>query len=95
MRQFEIVFDPEIEKIYPGTFANKVEILLNNGKKFEARVDFPSGSPDNPMSFDQVVEKFESLASKVVAKDRIDAIIESVERIEKLNDIQKLTRFLL
>jgi 2-methylcitrate dehydratase PrpD len=93
-KRVEIVLDPEIEKIYPATFANKVEILLNNGKKFEARIDFPSGSPENPMSFDQVVGKFESLANKVVAKDRIDAIIESVERIEKLDDIRKLTRLL-
>jgi 2-methylcitrate dehydratase PrpD len=93
-KRVEIVLDPEIEKIYPATFANKVEILLNNGKKLEARIDFPSGSPENPMSFDQVVKKFESLANKVVAKDRIDAIIESVERIEKLDDIRKLTRLL-
>ena len=93
-KRVEIVLDPEIEKIYPATFANKVEILLNNGKEFEARIDFPSGSPENPMSFDQVVGKFESLANKVVAKDRIDAIIESVGRIDELDDIRKLTRLL-
>ncbi len=49
------------------------------------------------MSFSQVVEKFKGLASKVVivvTKDRINAIIESVERIEKLDDVQKLTRLL-
>jgi hypothetical protein len=40
------------------------------------------------------VEKFESLANKVVTKDRIDAIIDMVERVEKLDDIQKLTRLL-
>lgn len=93
-KRVEIVLDPEIEKVYPEKFANKVEIILNNGKKFEARVDFPTGSPENPMSFDQVVEKFESLTSKVVTKDRINAIIDMVERVEKLDDIQKLTRLL-
>ncbi len=93
-KRVEIVLDPEIEKIYPDKFANKVEILLTNGKKFEARVDDPSGSPENPMPFDQVIKKFESLASKAVTKDRIDAIIESVEGIEKLDNIKKLTQFL-
>jgi 2-methylcitrate dehydratase PrpD len=93
-KRVEIVLDPEIEKVYPEKFANKVEIILNNGKKFEARVDFPTGSPENPMSFDQVVEKFESLANKVVTKDRIDTIVEYVERIEKLDDIRKFTRLL-
>jgi 2-methylcitrate dehydratase PrpD len=93
-RRVEILLDPEIERIYPDKYANEVEILLRNGKRFEARVDHPSGSPENPMAFDQVVKKFESLAGQVVTKDRIDAIIESVERIEKLSDIRKLTRLL-
>jgi len=31
-------------KVHPGA----VEILLNNGKRFTTRVDFPIGSPENP-----------------------------------------------
>ncbi len=86
--------DPEIEKLYPERFANKVEVLLKNGKRFEVRVDHPSGSPENPMSFAEGIKKFESLAGQVVTKSRIDAIIQSVEGIEKLSDIRKLTRLL-
>jgi 2-methylcitrate dehydratase PrpD len=94
VKRVEIVLDPEIEKVYPEKFANKVEIHLNNGKRFTRRVDFPTGSPENPMSFDQVVEKFKSLANRVVTKDRIDTMIESIERIEKLDNIRKLMRLL-
>jgi 2-methylcitrate dehydratase PrpD len=93
-KRVEIVLDPEIEKAYPEKFAGKVEIVLTNGKKFEAGVDYPTGSPQNPMSFDHVAEKFESLAGTVMGRSRIDAIIEKVERLEKLANIRELTELL-
>jgi hypothetical protein len=35
---------------------------------------------------------FESLAGGVIAKKRIDAIVETIEKIEKLDDIKILYR---
>ncbi len=35
---------------------------------------------------------FESLAGRVIAKKRIDAIVETIEKIEKLDDIRILYR---
>jgi len=93
-KRVEVVLDPEIEKVYPERFANKVEIILNNGKGFATRVDFPTGSPEKPMSFEDVAEKFESLAQQVITKDRMDAIVEKVEKVDRLNDIRELTQLL-
>jgi 2-methylcitrate dehydratase PrpD len=93
-KRVEIVLDDEMEKVYPERFANKVEILLRNGERFETRVDFAKGSSERPMSFEEVAGKFESQASRVITKRRIDAIVETIERIEKLDDIRGLTRLL-
>ena len=93
-RRVEVVLDPEIEEVYPEKFASKVEILLTNGKRLEARVDFPAGSPENPMSFEQVAKKFESLSGQMITKDRSVAIIEKVEGLEELPDIRELTKLL-
>ena len=35
---------------------------------------------------------FESLAGRVISKKRIDAIVETIEKIEKLDDIRILYR---
>ena len=91
-KRVEIVLDDEVERVYPDRFANKVEILLRSGERFETRVDFAKGSSERPMSFEEVAEKFESLAGRVIAKRRIDAIVETIEKIEKLDDIRGLTR---
>jgi 2-methylcitrate dehydratase PrpD len=93
-KRVEIVLDDEIEKVYPDRYANKVEVILRSGERFETRVDFAKGSFENPMSFGQVAEKFRSLAGKVINKDRMDTLIESVEHLEKMDDIRELTRLL-
>jgi 2-methylcitrate dehydratase PrpD len=90
----EVIVDPEIDKVYPDRFANKVEVILKNGERFEMRVDFARGTSENPMSFGQVTEKFRSLTKEVIKKARIEAIIEEVGSIEKLPDIRKLTRLI-
>jgi len=46
------------------------------------------------MSFQQVVDKFKSQASGTLTEDRINAIIEKVDRIEKLTNIGELTQLL-
>jgi 2-methylcitrate dehydratase PrpD len=93
-KRVKVVTDPEIENVYPSRFANKVEVILTNGERYETRVDFARGTYKNPMSYHQVTEKFRSLTSDVIKKDRIEAIVEEVEQMEKLQDIRNLTRLI-
>lgn len=69
-----------------------MELVLKNGKSVITRVDFPTGSPENPMSFQQVVDKFKSQARGTFTEDRINAIIEKVERFEKVTNVGELTQ---
>lgn len=43
------------------------------------------------MGFSEVAGKFRSLAGPVIAEDRVDDLIETVERLELLDDIRELT----
>lgn len=90
----EVVTDPEMDKLYPGRYANKVEIFLKGGQRFEARIDFARGSAESPMDFSEVAGKFRSPAGPVFTEDRVDQLIETVERLELLDDIRELTRLL-
>jgi len=90
----EVILDPEIDRLYPERFASKVEVVLNNGKRFETRVDSPRGSPEKTMTFGEVASKFKSLAGGVMSEDQMEAVIERVGRIEQLGDIRDLTEVL-
>lgn len=93
-KRVQIVVDPEIDQIYPEKFAGKVEIATKNGKVYNTRIDFPLGSPENPLSFENIVKKFKSLTFRVQPQDRIDAVIEKVVELEKLANIKELIQLL-
>ncbi|MHB9099853.1 MAG: MmgE/PrpD family protein [Syntrophales bacterium] len=93
-RRVEIVVDPDIDKWYPARYANKVEVILRDGRRFEARIDFPKGSVERPMHFPEVAVKFRSLAGHAVPAELAGRIIAVVERLEALDDIRELTKLL-
>ncbi len=73
-----------------------IDVTLNDGKKISGRADFGKGSPANPMSFDEVADKFRECAEFAgVAKTRLDDIVALVRDLDSLPKIEKLTALLL
>jgi 2-methylcitrate dehydratase PrpD len=87
----EVVVDPAIDQIYPKRYPNRVEIILKNGRRFEMQIDFPKGSAEQPMSFNEVAAKFRSLAGHAVTPDRTERLIDAVDRLEELENIGELS----
>jgi len=86
--------DSRIEKNFPREWPSIVSIYLTNGKQFEKRVRFPKGDPQNPLTWQELSIKFHSLASRVLAKDRCDQIVQSVKAMmlsSILGEVWKLT----
>jgi 2-methylcitrate dehydratase PrpD len=72
------------------TPSGKVEIELKNGQVLTNRVDFPLGSPERPMSFDDCARKFRSCATYSANKlsdDKIERTIDLISRLEELDDV--------
>jgi 2-methylcitrate dehydratase PrpD len=90
--RFEI--DPEIEQIYPRAFPGKVAIRLRDGRTVQHAVPGPKGSPECPMSLDEVGEKFHQLVDPILGHDRAARIAELVARIDTLDNVQAITALL-
>ena len=90
----QFVVDPDIDRLYPERFPNQVEVVLKNGQRYETRIDFPKGSVEHPMSFDEVAEKFRSLAGCAVSKTRTEEVIHKIGILEELGNIRELTELL-
>ncbi len=70
--------DPE-----PG----RVEIRTKDGKLYSKQVDSPSGSPLNPMTFDDCVRKFFDCAAhapRQIPEDILNRVVEMIGRLERL-----------
>src|ERR1700756_1551373 len=58
LRKVEVVADPEIEKVFPALQRVVVNITATDGRVFSKQLDFPKGDPRNPLTDQEVEEKF-------------------------------------
>ncbi|MBW1960186.1 MAG: MmgE/PrpD family protein [Deltaproteobacteria bacterium] len=86
--------DPELEKVFPEKWPARVVIETKDGKKFFKEIEHPKGDPENPLTRDEIVEKFKALVHPVFNNDRIYQIIDRVSALEKMDDVQALCELL-
>ena len=56
--------DPELTNLLPNIRGSKVEVIAK-GKKYESRIDYSLGEPENPMSNEDLIEKFIGLTTTI------------------------------
>jgi len=84
--------DPEAEKAGYDKMTTILKITLKDGRVITGRADFGKGSPSNPMSFEEVAEKFQGCAAFAEwPKSKADGVIELVRKLEGVSDVRTLT----
>ena len=75
-----------------------VEILMKDGRRLKSKSTVtPKGHPDNPMSFDELAEKFRDCTShsaEPLQKDNVEKAIDLCANLEKVNDVGQIVRLL-
>jgi 2-methylcitrate dehydratase PrpD len=90
MARVNCVRDAELDREFPKKWPAKVAVKTTDGRIFEHRLEHPKGDPENPLSWDELIAKFTSLASQVLTKSRCDEIVSLVRRVDQLDDISEL-----
>ena len=70
---------------------------MKSGEVFSKQVDYPVGSPDSPLSFDRIAEKFRHCCEysvKPISKENQDALIRLVKDLEDVEDVSRIIRLL-
>ncbi len=96
MRKIKCALDPELDRLYlQDRRPTAVEIVTKKGERLSARVDFPKGSSENPLSKQELASKFRELASKVIDENKTENIIKLIEGMEEeVSNIDKLMALL-
>jgi 2-methylcitrate dehydratase PrpD len=74
-----------------------VDIMLKNGKVFSKRVDYPKGSPESPMTMDEIVSKFKDCAAyarKKFSGKLVEEIVQRVRNLEECKDVSEIITLL-
>lgn len=66
------------------------EIITRDGRRFEKRVDAPHGTGDDPMSDQELEEKFSRMAADYYDQPKIRELIDLIWNIDQLDDLDPL-----
>ena len=94
IRKVQVTEDAELTALLPGIRAARLAIRMRSGAVHEARSEVPLGGFDNPLSPEQLEEKFRTLAGRAIAPAAIDALVAETARIETLGSIGALAQHL-
>jgi 2-methylcitrate dehydratase len=84
------VADPEIEKVFPALQRVIVNITTTDGRMFTKQLDYPKGDPRNPLTDQEVEEKFAALAEGVLSQRAQQKLKDAIWNLEKAGSVSQL-----
>jgi 2-methylcitrate dehydratase PrpD len=78
----------QVDPGFPGPerFKGVVRVVMKDGAVYEAVEEHNRGSPENPMSRDDIVAKFDENAAAALAPAQRRRLVEAVDRLEEMGD---------
>ncbi|HVA37724.1 MAG TPA: MmgE/PrpD family protein [Candidatus Dormibacteraeota bacterium] len=89
VERINVTEDPEVEALYPR-MAAKVE-LRARGRIHRRLSDTPKGEPEKPLTWGEIVAKFDDLAGVAYGPPRRKRIVELVRDLDRAGDVRALT----
>jgi 2-methylcitrate dehydratase PrpD len=76
----------------------RLEVILKNGKVEKERVDAMKGSPQNPMTYEEVISKFQKClpyAVKRFSEEKMFKVADLIKKLEVVKDIDEIVKSML
>ena len=87
--------DPEIEAMGPAyRHAARVRVTTQDGRSFDYEILNRRGSPENPLSVDEVIYKFRNVVESCLSGSDIDRVIKLVDQLDQSENTTELFKIL-
>lgn len=95
MKRVRFHVDPQAQAAGNDKMMSIIKITLTNGSVITGQSSFGKGSPANPMSYEEVADKFRGCAefSRWPA-EKTEAVVRFVRTLEAQSDMRRLTALL-
>jgi 2-methylcitrate dehydratase len=95
LKKVRVRYTPALDEFFPESFPTRVTIGVEDGRFFTKEVRYPKGDPENPLTQDQMVQKFgRAVASVNMDSSRKEQIIETVFNLEKTENVRDFSALL-
>jgi len=95
MEKIVCVENPELEEEYPRKWPASVTITTRGGQVYTAKIEYPKGDPENPLTWQELIEKFSDLTAPVYAADKQKEIVDRVRSLDSEQNMDSFARMLL
>lgn len=86
--------DPELTRGYPQGIPNRIRVRTRDGAEYVREVRHPRGHARNPMTDDEVVQKFRLNVEDAFTPSQAQRVVEFVMNLENQTDLRKLAGLL-
>lgn len=91
IEKVDFVVDDKAEKAGYHKMTTIIDITLNDGRVIHGEADFGKGSPANPMSYDEVANKFRENADHArLSRAAVDEVVSLVRDLESQPSLERL-----
>lgn len=91
--------DPEVtfDDINKACSAARIQIKTKDGNTYVKQVNYPKGNPDNPLTQEEIIQKFfgcSELLAKPIDRGDLEQVVDKVLNLEKLKDVTQIIKLL-
>ena len=88
--KIRLIADAEVDALQPDMFAARVEVDTKDGRNFQTFKRYPKGDLENPLTEEELSDKFKKLVTEVVGANKAEELAMLIDRLEKLDNIEGL-----
>ncbi|MTI56608.1 MmgE/PrpD family protein [Geosporobacter ferrireducens] len=85
-KKVECEIDETIQSVFPKKRGAKVKIFMTDGSVFEKTLFDLKGSPNNPVGWQELEEKFIANTLSVFSRAQVNKLIQNIKHIEEIDD---------
>ena len=67
---------------------------MTDGRTVRSDLTYPKGDPENPVTWEEMREKFNTLSAPVIGSQRQREIIAAIDSLEQMDDVRQLASLL-
>jgi 2-methylcitrate dehydratase len=95
IKKMKYIPDEKCEKLKVDGGPALVTIKLKDGTTYVEQIDYAKGTVQNPMTMEELKDKFKGLVSGIIPAKKTEDIIRTVEELEDLDNINRLASMLI
>lgn len=89
-QRIRIEVNEAIDRQFPGKIGGTVTLRTKDGRRFSETVEDCRGTPGNPMSEDERLDKARRVAGMTMPADKVERLIQAVERLEAMENVRAM-----